>query len=104
MTVALVETPRRALLTERIAAHREGDALLSWLALLGWKVELDRDDDVFVGVARHITTDGSAFAVSAIAPSRVDVVWALFEQAIVKLGDTKVDRHIFSRRRPSLVG
>jgi hypothetical protein len=96
--VAVVEPVRRAPLTKRIQERHEGDALLNWLALLGWKVKLDRDEDVFVAVARHITSDGSELAVAATATTRVDVVWTVFERAVSKIGSTDAHGEILKRR------
>jgi hypothetical protein len=96
--VAVIEPARRAPLTERIQKRHEGDALLNWLTLLGWKVELDRDEDLFVAVARHVTRDGSELGVAATATTRVDVVWTLFERAVGKIGSTDADRGSLERR------
>lgn len=101
--MAAIETTRRAVLTERIAAHREGDAVLSWLGLLGWQVQLDRDDHVFVGVAHHTTREGRDIAIAATGTSRLDVVWMLFEKAIQERGSTEADRDILNRRHLSVV-
>jgi hypothetical protein len=100
----LVSAPvvaRRALLTERIAARREGDALLSWLALLGWQVELDRDEDLFVGVARHVDRENLERAVCATALTRAEVVLTLFEQALEALAATSGVDDVLDR--PALV-
>lgn len=94
---------RRALLNERIAARREGDALLSWLALLGWVVELDREDDLFVGVARNVDRKGVERVVHAAGLKRVEVVWALFEQALEALGGTIAVREALEGSRLAAV-
>jgi hypothetical protein len=56
--------------------------LLLWLNLLGWQVEVERDGDNLVGVARHCAADGSTFRVGGCAPSRDELAYQLFAAAM----------------------
>ena len=56
--------------------------LLTWLNLLGWQVDVERDGESLVGVARHCAGDGSTFRVAARAPTRDELAFQLFEGAV----------------------
>jgi len=53
-----------------------------WLNLLGWQVDVERDGDNLVGVARHCAEDGSTFRVGGCAPSRDELAFQLFAAAM----------------------
>jgi hypothetical protein len=56
--------------------------LILWLNLLGWQVDLERDGDNLVGVARHCAADGSTIRVAGSAPTREELAFQLFEAAL----------------------
>jgi hypothetical protein len=56
--------------------------LLIWLHLLGWQVEVERDGENLVGVARHCSADGAMFRVGGCAPTRDALALQLFEAAM----------------------
>jgi N-dimethylarginine dimethylaminohydrolase len=60
----------------------EQPILLLWLTLLGWQIEIERDGDNFVGVARHLTADGSSVRVGGCARTREELAYQLFEAAM----------------------
>lgn len=67
------------------ATRGSGDVLRTWLTMLGWQVEVERDGDLHVGVARHVRSDGERLVVGACAPSAPEAVWQLFEGAARRL-------------------
>lgn len=89
--------------TERFLAQpplkQDGAVLLHWLALLGWPCRLEQDGNLWVGLARHIAGDGTPSAVSAVALSKSEAAWQLFEAVIGRLESTRVDRQSL-RHRP----
>jgi hypothetical protein len=64
------------------SGKNERSILLVWLNLLGWQVEVERDGDNVVGVARHFAADGSTYRVGACAPTREELTFQLFEAAM----------------------
>jgi hypothetical protein len=60
--------------------------LLLWLNLLGWQIEVERDGDNLVGIARHLTADGSSVRVGGCARTRDELAFQLF-QAAMKIVD-----------------
>lgn len=68
-------------------ARREGDALLSWLSLFGWSVELDPAEDRITGTARRVV-GGVEVVLRARATSRTEVVWKLFQRALATVDNT----------------
>jgi hypothetical protein len=71
---------------------QDGAVLLHWLALLGWPCRLEQDGNLWVGLARHIADDGTPCAVSAVALSKSETAWQLFEAVVGRLDSTRVDR------------
>ena len=69
--------------------------LLLWLNLLGWQVDVRQKGGRLVGVARHVSSDGSSFRVSGTAATRDALAFQLFE-AVLKVIEGS------SRRRPAL--
>jgi hypothetical protein len=69
--------------------------LLLWLNLLGWQVDVRQKGDRLVGVARHVSDDGSSFRVSGSAATRDELAFQLFD-AVLRV----IERG--SRRRPLL--
>jgi hypothetical protein len=70
-------------------------ALLLWLELLGWQVDVRRKGEELVGVARHVAADGSSFRVSGSAETRDALAFQLFEAVLQVIEGG-------SRRRPVL--
>ena len=70
--------------------------LLLWLAAIGWTPEIERDGDIFVGVARH----PFAGTVSACARTRAETVWQLFQDVIAKIEAGRPVTDLATRRRP----
>jgi hypothetical protein len=68
------------------AASVEAVALTTWLTLLGWQVQIERDGELHVGVARHITADGQRLVVGSCAVTKAAGVWELFEAVMGRLG------------------
>jgi hypothetical protein len=62
--------------------ERDGVLLLNWLRLLGWRVDIDRDGDEWIGRARHITPTGEELFVGACAESQRELVSELFCRAL----------------------
>jgi hypothetical protein len=62
--------------------ENEKSILLTWLNLLGWQVDVERDGGSLVGVARHCAGDGTTFRVGACAPTRDDLAFQLFDAAM----------------------
>jgi hypothetical protein len=60
----------------------ETSVLLIWLNLLGWQVEVERDGEDLVGVARHVAGDGSTFRVGGCAATLDELAFQLFEAAM----------------------
>ena len=61
----------------------EGKSILHlWLNLLGWQVDVRQKGDHLVGVARHITADGSSVRVGGTAATRDELMFKLFEAAL----------------------
>jgi hypothetical protein len=56
--------------------------LLLWLNLLGWQVDVRQKGDRLVGVARHVSDDGSSFRVSGSAATRDELAYQLFEAVL----------------------
>ncbi len=82
-------------------SENEAVALTTWLRMLGWQVQLEMDGQLFVGVARQITADGSRLAVSSCGTTKVDAVWRLFEPVTGKLsGDDASEKTLRRRIEP----
>jgi hypothetical protein len=66
-----------------MVSSRSGQSiLLLWLNLLGWQVEVERDGDNVVGVARHVTPDGESVRVGGCARTRDELAFQLFQAAM----------------------
>jgi hypothetical protein len=65
--------------------ERDGTILLGWLRLLGWKVEIDREDGQWVGLARRVGSAGGDLRIAATAESHGALVWQLFSGALTGL-------------------
>ena len=79
------------------SSETEKSILLMWLTLLGWQVEVERDGDNLVGVARHVAGDGSTFRIGGCAATRDELAFQLFEAAM-KIVDARGQR----LRRPRI--
>ena len=71
-------------------------ALLLWLNLLGWQVDVRRKGDELIGVARHIAADGSTFRVSGSAATRDALAFQLFEAALQMIEGGSRRRHLLA--------
>src|SRR5436853_7720733 len=69
-----------------LASTTDGDLLLIWLRLLGWRIELEQDKAIWIGFARQIL-GRQEIRVRTRAPSRSQARVELFEAAI-ELGAT----------------
>jgi hypothetical protein len=69
-----------------VAAATDGDLLLLWLRLLGWRTELEQRDAVWIGFASRIL-GRQEIKVRTRAISRSQALLELFEAA-VELGAT----------------
>ena len=67
-------------------------ALLLWLNLIGWQVDVRRKGDELVGVARHVAADGSSFRVTGSAATRDALAFQLFE-AVLQMIEGGSRRH-----------
>jgi hypothetical protein len=74
-------------------ALAEGQVLLAWLNLIGWRVHIQRDRDRLVGVATHCTSEAT-LRVRAGAHTHGELVGVLFEAAMRLL-----ERHGSGRRQ-----
>jgi hypothetical protein len=68
--------------------ENEKSILLTWLQLLGWQVDIGRDGNSIVGVARHCGADGSTYRVGGCAPTREELALQLFE-AVMKIVESR---------------
>jgi len=68
--------------TAEIEAERDGTLLVGWLRLLGWSVEIDREDDGWVGLARKAGAHGDDVRIAATAESHGALAWQLFSGAL----------------------
>jgi hypothetical protein len=66
-------------------ADGNGIILLDWLRLLGWTVEIEHEDDAWVGMARHVEPAGTMLEVDAAATGLTGLAWNLFIGAIERL-------------------
>ena len=66
-------------------ADGNGIILLDWLRLLGWGVEIEHEDDTWVGVARHVEGHGAELRVGACANGLSKLAWQLFIGAMEQL-------------------
>jgi hypothetical protein len=64
------------------SSETEKSILLMWLNLLGWQVDVERDGESVVGVARHCAGDGTTFRVGGCAPTRDELAFQLFDAAM----------------------
>jgi len=71
-------------------------ALLLWLNLLGWQVDVRRKGDELIGVARHIAADGSTFRVSGSAATRDALAFQLFDAALQMIEGGSRRRHLLA--------
>jgi hypothetical protein len=67
-----------------VASTTDGDLLLLWLRLLGWRTELERHDAIWIGFASRIL-GRQEVKVRTRASSRSQALLELF-QAAVELG------------------
>jgi hypothetical protein len=67
--------------TAALPAPEDGELLLAWLQLIGWRVHIDRAGDALVGVATHVSPD-TTLRVTARAPGRDALAGELFEAAM----------------------
>jgi hypothetical protein len=56
--------------------------LLLWLNLLGWQVDVRQKGNRLVGVARHVSEDGSSFRVSGSAATRDELAYQLYDAVL----------------------
>jgi hypothetical protein len=68
-------------------AEGKGIILLDWMRLLGWTVEIERERDDWIGVARHVDPTGAELRVGGCATSLTTLVWELFTGAVARLED-----------------
>jgi len=73
-------------------ADGNGIILLDWLRLLGWTVEIEREGEQWVGVARHAEATGPELRVGGCATGLTKLVWELFIGAVERLEGR--DRHL----------
>ena len=66
-------------------ADGNGIILLDWLRLVGWTVEIDREGDAWIGVARHVEAEGAEARVGGCATALTRLVWDLFIGAVERL-------------------
>jgi hypothetical protein len=66
-------------------ADGNGIILLDWLRLLGWKVEIEHEDDDWSGSARHVDAAGTQLQVDAGASGLTSLAWNLFIGAVEEL-------------------
>ena len=64
-----------------MAAATDGDLLLLWLCLLGWRTELERDGAIWIGFASRIL-GSQEVKVRTRATSRSQALVELFEAAV----------------------
>jgi hypothetical protein len=64
------------------SAETDGKVLLTWLCLLGWQTEIERDGPVVVGVARHHTGGGKVLRVGGCATTEAELSLQLFESVM----------------------
>jgi hypothetical protein len=67
--------------------------LLLWLNMLGWQVDVRRTGDRLVGIARHVTPDGSSVRVSGSAATRDELAFRLFQAALRFVEDGSARHH-----------
>jgi hypothetical protein len=65
-----------------VSNRKEQSILLLWLNLLGWQIEVERDGDSLVAVARHLTADGTSVRVGGCARTRDELAFQLFQAAM----------------------
>ncbi|MEN3343273.1 MAG: hypothetical protein V7644_2677 [Actinomycetota bacterium] len=66
-------------------ADRNGIILLDWLRLLGWTVEIEREADHWVGLARHADAATPELRIGGCAAGLTALVWQLFMGAVERL-------------------
>jgi hypothetical protein len=66
-------------------ADGNGIILLDWLRLLGWKVEIEHEDDQWIGVARHVEATGNELQVDSYSTGLTGLAWNLFIGAVERL-------------------
>jgi hypothetical protein len=73
--------------SEKVSTTADGNGiiLLDWLRLLGWTVEIEHEEDVWVGIARHVEPAGTMLQVDANAAGLTGLAWNLFIGAIERL-------------------
>lgn len=64
------------------SGKNEKSILLTWLNVLGWQVDVEREGENVVGVARHCAGDGTTFRVGGCAPTRDELAFQLFDAAM----------------------
>jgi hypothetical protein len=63
-------------------SEHDGAVLLNWLRLLGWRVDIERDGDEWIGRARHVAPTGEDLYVGGCAESQRELVSELFCRAL----------------------
>jgi hypothetical protein len=75
--------PARHLRRKRSAvASVEYPVTLRWLMILGWQIEAEFDGEVWVGVARHVTSDGDSLRAGGCGSTYGELAWQLFSGAL----------------------
>lgn len=62
-----------------------GIILLDWLHVLGWTVEVEREGEQWVGLARYAEAKGPELRVGACSPGLTGLAWELFVRAVERL-------------------
>jgi hypothetical protein len=71
-----------AVMAVQTMAEREGVALLGWLRLLGWSVDIERDGVRWIGLAKRPAAAGQELTIGGSARSERELVSKLFRRAI----------------------
>lgn len=71
-----------AVIAVQTMAEREGVALLGWMRLLGWSVDIERDGGRWIGLAKRPAPAGQQLTIGGSAGSERELVSKLFRRAI----------------------
>ena len=84
-------------------ALEDGEILLGWLNLIGWRVEIEHEGELMVGVATH-RTPVATLSVRGCARNQSELVGRLFEQAmrLLEPHGAGLRRHVVARRRSGM--
>src|SRR5689334_18636512 len=63
------------------ATRRDGNSVLGWLRLLGWRIEIQRDGGAWTGVARRLDDCARELRVGSSAADYREVVSELYNGA-----------------------